>query len=58
MSDDASGSTSHDAAGASPGGRSHHSSDGLPSLDPLRRAARRETLAPLVALLVLAAVFS
>ncbi|MEU7640298.1 hypothetical protein AB0C11_30120 [Streptomyces sp. NPDC039016] len=66
MSDDASGGTSHHTAHHT----SHHSSDDsspwqphrssgiLPSLDTLRRAARWETLAILVALIVLAAVFS
>ncbi|MFF0623055.1 hypothetical protein [Streptomyces sp. NPDC004296] len=66
MSDDASGGASHHTAHHT----SHHSSDdsspwqphrssgSLPSLDTLRRAARWETLAILVALIVLAAVFS
>ncbi|MGD3112253.1 hypothetical protein [Streptomyces sp. YGL11-2] len=66
MSDDTSGGTSHHTAHHA----SHHpSDDGSPwqphrssgspsSLDTLRRAARWETLAILVALLVLAAVFS
>ncbi|WEB40943.1 hypothetical protein MOV08_17760 [Streptomyces yunnanensis] len=66
MSDDASGGTSHHTVHHS----SHHSSDdgsawqphrssgGASSLDTLRRAARWETLAILVALIVLAAIFS
>ncbi|MER7990650.1 hypothetical protein ABTY53_34450 [Streptomyces noursei] len=58
MSHDASGDTSYDTNEASSGRRSRHSSGGLPSLDTLRRAARWETLALLVALIVLAAAFS
>ncbi|MGG2465783.1 hypothetical protein ACO0M4_39480 [Streptomyces sp. RGM 3693] len=70
MSDDTSGGTSHNTSHHSSHHSSHHESDasspwqphrssgGLPSLDTLRRAARWETLALLVALIVLAAVFS
>ncbi|MFF2809408.1 hypothetical protein ACFVT2_19940 [Streptomyces sp. NPDC058000] len=66
MSDDTSGGASHHTAHHS----SHHSSDdslpwqphrssgGHSSMDTLRRAARWETLAILVALIVLAAIFS
>ncbi|QHC25927.1 hypothetical protein [Streptomyces sp. GS7] len=66
MSDDTSGGTSHHTAhhtshhpsdDASPW-QPHRSSGSASSLDTLRRAARWETLAILVALLVLAAVFS
>ncbi|MYT29343.1 MULTISPECIES: hypothetical protein [unclassified Streptomyces] len=49
---------SHSSDDSSPW-QPHHSSGGhLSSLDTLRRAARWETLALLVALIVLAAVFS
>ncbi|MEU5300653.1 hypothetical protein ACH4YO_34385 [Streptomyces noursei] len=70
MSDDTSGGGSHHTAHHIAHHVSHHASDdaapwqphrssgGLPSLDTLRRAARWETLALLVALIVLAAVFS
>ena len=66
MSDDASGGTSHHTVHHSSHHSSddyspwqpHHSSGHASSLDTLRRAARWETLAILVALIVLAAVFS